>query len=236
MRTGSLTQCLAVTMAAVLLYSTTLWAAGPELTGSLRTSGVVLTNSIQLPDGGTVRSGDRLSTRSPGLAVIASSSYGRVEVRSGSEARLVGDRVRLEQGAVASARAAIEVDQFTVEPKGSAPGWFAVAKRNGRTVVAAHRGGVLIAAAGEPPVLVPEGSYAVLERENQPSDNDQEKDKEKGKGKKKKGAAAGAAAGGWTIGGLSHAASVALVVGIGAGVAVAAAGLAVALSEEAPSR
>jgi len=234
---------LSVVMVVMLIFSSTLWAAGPVFSGSLRTSGVVLANSVHLPDGGTVRSGDTILARPGGWAVISSPSHGRVEVRPNSEARLAGDQIALARGAVAASRVAVQVNGYTVrpqEPASAHKNWYAVAHRNGRLVVAAHRGNVLIASHAGPPVLVPEGSFAQQttsspDQQQQPPSPEQQQEQESGKKKKGAGAAGAAAAGGWTIGALSHGASVALVVGIGAGVAVAAAGLAVALSDEAPS-
>ncbi len=230
---------LSITMVVMLVFSTTVWAAGPVFAGNARTSGVVLTNSIQLPDGGTIHGGDSITT-GKGLAVITSASHGRVEVRADSLARFTAGSVELERGVVASSRLTVETAGYTIVPQGTArngeDAWFAVANRQGRLMVAAHRGTVLIAAAGAPPVVLPEGSYAEqdstsAQQDAQPPAQAEEKDK----GRKKKGAAAGAASGGWTIGSLSHAASVALVVGVGAGVAAASVGAAVALSDEGPS-
>ena len=231
MRSGSVVQGLAVTMVAVLIFSTTVWAAEPEFAGSLRTSGVVLTNYVQLPDGGTVRSGDRITTKPGGLAVISSAAHGRLEVRPNSEARLAPDHVALHHGAVAATNIPITIGDYTIQPQDSARAWYAVASRDGRLIVAAHRGALLIASGGGPPMTLTEGSFALHESEQDTSGQSNEKDKGK---KKKGGAAAGAAASGWTIGGLSHAASVALIVGVGAGVAATAAGVAVALSDDAP--
>ena len=222
---------LAVMMSALLVLSSTMWAAGPVLIGRVQTIGLVLTNSIPMPDGGTVRSGDSISTRQNALALITSPTYGRLEVRSDSEARLAADRAKLERGAVASDRLPIEVNGYTVRPQNGNPAWFAVANRGGRLVVAAHRGSVIIASAGEPPVVVQEGSVAQQEQDQQKNQN-QPPEQEKGKRKR---SAAAAAGGGWTIGSLSHAASVALLVGVGAAVAATAAGFAISLNDEAPS-
>ena len=225
---------LSVMMTVMLIFSSTVWAAGPAFTGNLRSSGVVLTNAVPAPDGGTVRSGDTVTTRPGALAVVTSATHGRVELRPDSEARFANDRLELTRGAVAATRLPVAVDGFTIQPQDPATGWFAVAKRDGRLVVAAHRGNVLIAAAGAPPVVVNEGAVAQQQeqqqQEPQPAQDELEKDK-----KKKRRRAAGAATGGWTIGSLGHAASVALVVGVGAGVAAASVGAAVALSDESPS-
>ena len=226
MQTGSLKQLLALTMAVLLTFSTTVWAAGPEFSGHIRATGVVLANAVPLPDGGTVRAGDRIATRPASLAVISSKTHGRLEVRSDSQARLGAHRIELDRGAVAATSLPIAVDGFTIQPQNPARAWYAVAKRDGRLLVAAHRGSLIISAAGAPAVTVAEGAFA--ERTEPPADEKDKKDK-------KKGAAGAATTGGWTIGGLSHAASVALVIGIGAGVAAAAAGAAITLSGDKPS-
>ena len=242
-------------MSAVLAFSYTIWSAGPVLVGNLHSSGIVMTNSVPMPDGGTVRTGDRIVTTKGSLAFVTSLSLGRLEVRSDSVARLGADRIQLERGAVASDRLPIEAAGYTIRPQttrpASRPVWFAVAKRDGRLVVAAHRGNILIASATAPPVLVAEGSVAEQEPQPQqqpeqppaqPQDQqqtpeqtpeqpqEQASDQQQKGGKKKKGAAA-AATGGWAIGTLSHAASVALVVGAGAAVAGTAAGVASTRSE-----
>jgi hypothetical protein len=238
---------LTAVMSAVLLFSSSIWSAGPILVGNLHSSGIVMTNFVPMPDGGTVRTGDRIATTKGSLAFLISSSLGRLEVRSDSVARLGADHLQLERGSVASDRLPIQAAGYTIRPQTARPAWFAVAKRDGRLVVAAHRGNVLIASAAAPPVVVTEGSVAEQEPQPrqqpeqqqpaqtqdqqqppaQPQDQPQEpaSDQQQKSGKKKKGAAA-AATGGWVIGSLSHAASVALVVGAGAAVAGTAAGVA----------
>ncbi|MBI3695315.1 MAG: hypothetical protein HY238_10835 [Acidobacteria bacterium] len=215
---------LAVLTSILVLFSSTLWAADSAFVGTLRPSGVVLANAMTLPDGGTVRSGDSITTQPAALAVISSPSWGRLEVRFDSEARLASDRVLLARGAVVSSRLPVEVAGFTVRPENPAHAWFAVAQRNGRLVVAAHRGNLLIASTGALPVLVPEGSVA-----SQGQEQDQPPEPEKGKKKR----AAAAASGGWTIGSLSHAASIALLIAVGAAAAAAVAGLSLGGGKEA---
>lgn len=235
----------ALLMSAFLAHSSTIWSAGPILVGNLHANGIVMTNSVPMPDGGTVRTGDRISTTKGSLALVISPSLGRLEVRSDSAARLGADRVRLERGAVASDRLPIETAGYTVRPQSAKPAWFAVAKQNGRLVVAAHRGNVLIASAGRPSVVVAEGSVAEQEQppqsqqqpeqqQAQPQEQQPQQAPEQAqeqppapqeKGKKTKGAAS-AATGGWVIGSLSHAASVAVVAGAAAAVASTAAGVA----------
>ena len=214
-------------------FLTVLWPAGPGLTANLRTRGVVVANSVPQPDGATVRSGDTIATGSNSLAVIVSATHGRIEVRADSEARLGADGIELLRGAVASSRLPVAVDQVTVRPQGSNHAWYAVARRDGRLLVAAHRGSVLIAAAGVPPILVPEGNYATENDEPQAAP-DQSASKNKKKKRRTRAAAGAASAGGWTIGALSHAASVALVVGVSAGVVATTAGVAL-LDDSTPS-
>ncbi len=238
---------LALLMSAFLAFSSTTWSAGPILVGNLHANGIVMTNSVPMPDGGTVRTGDRISTTRGSLALVISPSLGRLEVRSDSAARLGADRIRLERGAVASDRLPIEAAGFTVRPQSVKPAWFAVAQRDGRLVVAANRGNVLIASAGQPSVVVTEGSVASQEPQPQhqpeqepaqppdqqqpPAEQSQQPPPDQQqKGKKKKGAAA-AATGGWVIGSLSHAASIAIVAGAAAAVAGTAAGVAVTRGE-----
>src|SRR5713226_4167057 len=129
---------LACLMTVMLFFSSMIWAAGPAFVGTLRTSGGVLANSAPMPDGGTIRGGDAVKTEPRSVGLITSPVYGRLEVRSDSEARLASDRVRLERGAVASSQLPIEVDKYTIRPQGGAPAWFAVGNRGGRLIVAAH--------------------------------------------------------------------------------------------------
>ena len=248
---------LAALTAALLLFSSVVWAAGPELVGSLRASGVVVTNSIPMPDGGTVMSGDSISTDRGSLAIITSLAIGRLEVRANSQARLASDRVRLERGAVASSHLAVETGRFTVRPETSGRAWFSVASQNGRLLVAAHRGNVIIAARGFPQVVVPEGNVAVqnesqqgeapVQEPGQPEDQSatlpqtsseqppRAQARNKNKKRKSAGGAAGATAPAWAIGSLSHAASIALVAGIGAAAVGAAAAVSVGNSGPSPS-
>ena len=247
---------LAAVMCAVLLFSSSIWSAGPILVGNLHSSGIVMSNSVPMPDGGTVRTGDRIATTKGSLAFLISSSLGRLEVRSESVARLGADRLQLERGSAASDRLPIEAAGYTIRPQTQRPAWFAVAKRDGRLVVVAHRGNVLIASAAAPPVVVTEGSLAEQQQQprqhaespqqpaqpwdqqasEQPQEQPQEPaSRQQQKGRKKKKGAAAAATGGWAIGSLSHAASVALVVGAGVAVAGTAAGVAAASSGETSS-
>ncbi|MBI3665014.1 MAG: hypothetical protein HY236_02120 [Acidobacteria bacterium] len=218
---------LSVTMVMMLISSSAVWAAEPEFIGNLHTAGIVLTNSVPLPDGATVRSGDRISTQPGAVALIFLSSRGRLELRSNSEARLGNGSVQLERGVVASSHLAVEAGGYTVRPQTPGSGWFAVARREGRVAVAAHRGAVLIVSAGAPPVVVPEGSLAQQRSEQSPAQEQQIEQKDQQKEKPARQTAAKNA--GWTLGNMSHGASVALVVGLGLGVAAASAGAAMSL-------
>jgi len=227
---------LAVVLAWALASSTSVWTAGPPWM-TLRTRGVVVQNSVPARDGATARPGDRITTDADGLAILTSPEIGRAEVRGDSDARLGAARIELERGAVAASRLPVFTGGFVLSPQGGGNAWYAVARRDGRLLVVAHRGAVVIDTAGAPAVVVPEGHYAektasVDEPERPPAES-----KETKRQKRRRGAAAAgtASSGGWTIGSLSHAASVALIVGVGAGVAVTTAAIARSVSESGPS-
>jgi hypothetical protein len=229
---------LSITLVSALAFPPALFTAGPAFLGSLRSNGIVLMNSIPVPDGATVRSGDRITAGEGALAIIASPAFGRIEVRSGSEAELAAGRIYLERGAVASSRLPVEVPGHRLHPQDPERSWYAVAHRNGKLVVAAHRGNVWIASAGAQPLLLAQG--AVAEQQSGPGQDSppavRKQSRNAPKRRRRAGAIAGASAGGgWTIGGLSHPASVALVIGVGAGVAAASVGVAVALNDDTPS-
>jgi hypothetical protein len=256
---------LAALASALLFFSSALSAAGPGLVGSLRANGVVVTNSIPMPDGGTVRSGDSIATDRKSLAIITSAAIGRLEVRADSQARLASESVRLERGSVASSHLAVEAGKFTVRPETPGRAWFSVASQDGRLLVAAHRGNVIIAARGLPQVVVPEGNVALQNesqqgeapppsRQNNPGQQQGQPEdqsatvpqtpseqppstqaRNKNKRRKSAGGAAGATAPGWTIGSLSHATSIALVAGIGAAAVGAAAAVSGGSSGPSPS-
>ena len=229
-------RCLSLLMVVVLMFSSTVWAAGPVLIGSLRSTGIVLANSVPMPDGSTVRSGDEITSGPNGLAIITAPGRSRLELRAESAARLAADHVELERGAIASSRLPVTVDGFTIRPENPEGSWYAVASRDGQLFVAAHRGNVIISSAsGAAPLLLAQGSVAQRPTTSQSQSGEQPQDQQQQKRRRRAGAVAGASAGGWTIGGLSHAASVALVVGVGAGVAAASVGAAVALSDDNPS-
>ncbi len=236
----------------IFLFGATASAGGPA-EATLSSSGPVWTNSTVLPSGGAVHEGDRIRTGEDGLAMITSRS-GRVEIRPGSVITWKGDGVVLESGSAASDGGAIRWSETTVRPDTAEETWFVVARNGGRSQVAAYRGNVTIGAPGAAPLLLPAGSYAVAgaeqgagESSGSDADAGARVDEETGDSKKKKkrpgaagrgaaaaGGAGGKAAGGWTIGSLGHAASVALAAGIGAA-ATGATIAAVTLTESSPS-
>ena len=216
-------------VAAIALFlSAGLCAAGPPGYARMSTVGTVWTNSVALPSGTTVHPGDRIATGRNAVAVVSSSATGRVEVRQNSDVTLADRYVALHEGVVLSEKVAVTLADYKVKPKDSQGNpWFAVASRRGRVLIAAYRGDVLIAKAGLAPVLVPAGSYAVPAPGPEPRKKAKSKERTcEGSGRTRGAVAAGGlppkTKEGWTIGSLSHGASVALVAGIGAGAAVGA--------------
>jgi hypothetical protein len=237
-------RCFSMLMAVVLMWSSTAGAAGPGWVGSLRSTGIVLANAVPMPDGSTVRSGDRIACGPDSVAFITSPGQGRVELRSDSAALLAPDHVQLERGIVAASRLPITVSGYTIRPVDPDHAWYTVASRQGQLLVAAHQGNVLISsAAGAAPILLAQGSQAERPAAGQPPTNDPWPDQEaqaplpapQRRRHRRAGAVAGASTGGWTIAGFGHAASVALLIGAGAAVAVVSVGAAVALSDQTPS-
>ncbi len=234
-------------LAVVLLWSSAAGAAGPGWVGSLRSTGIVLANAVPMPDGATVRSGDRIACGPDSVAFITSPGQGRVELRSDSAALLTPDHVQLERGIVAASRLPITVSGYTIRPVDPDQAWYTVASRQGHLFVAAHQGDVLISSAGgAAPVLLAQGNQAERPAADSPPANDPWPDQEASapqpapqrRRKRRAGAiaVAGASTGGWTVAGLGHAASLALLVGAGGAVAAVSVGAAVALSDQAPSR
>ena len=230
-------------LALMQVWSSAAGAAGPGWVGNLRSTGIVLANAVPMPDGATVRSGDRIACGPDSVAFITSPGQGRVELRSDSAALLARDHVQLERGIVASSRLPITVSGYTIRPVDPDQAWYTVASRQGHLFVAAHQGNVLISAAGAAPVLLAQGNQAERPAADPPPANDPWPDQEASapqpapprRRHRRAGAVAvsGASTGGWTIAGLGHAASLALLIGAGGAVAV---GAAVALSDQAPSR
>ena len=236
-------RCFSMLMAVVLMWSSTAGAAGPGLVGSLRSTGIVLANDVPMPDGSTVRSGDRIACGPDSVARITAPGQGRVELRSDSAALPARDHVELERGVVGSSRVPITVSGYTIRPADPDHAWYTVASRQGQLFISAHQGNVLISsAASTVPFLLAQGSQAERPATSQPT-NDPSPDQEaqapppdpQPRRPRRAGAVAGASAGGWTIAGLSHAASVALVIGAGAAVAAVSVGAAVGLSDQTPS-
>ncbi len=227
------------TIVIALSLAAPLPAAGPG--GTLSTAGNVWTNAVLLPSGTTVHNGDRIETDHGALAILWSRTMGRVEIRSDSEVTLADGHLRLHRGAVAGSGISVLLEGYSVEPvpSESTDSWFAVADRDGKQLVAAHRGQVRIVQAGMAPILVPAGSYAVPSGESDEEEQDNKKASGKTKSQGARGAAAaggvaGKAAGGFTIGSLSHAASVALIAGAGAA-AVGGTVAATTLNDPSPS-
>lgn len=203
----------------VLIFAAIISPAGARAGGSwapahLATAGTVRTNSSRLPSGTAIYGGDVIATGEDGLAIVTSRGIGRLEVRPSSSVQFGAKGVTLRDGAVAADKSVVGLGEYTIQARSPelADNWFAVASRNGRKVVAAHRGDVLIARAGATALLVPAGSYAAFPGGGPPDEDD---DDEK-KGGAKDTSAKAPASEGWTIGSLSHKGSVILVTTIGA--------------------
>ena len=233
------------TIVVALSLAAPLQAANPGGTpgagGTLSTAGNVWTNAVLLPSGTTVHSGDRIETDHGALAILWSPTMGRVEIRSDSEVTLAAGHLRLHRGTVAGSGISVLLERYSVEPVPSEgiDSWFAVSDRDGKQLIAAHRGQVRIVQAGMAPILVPAGSYAVPAGEPDEEEEDNKKAGGKTASRGARGAAAaggvgGKTAGGFTIGSLSHAASVALIAGAGAA-ALGGAVAAVTLNDPSPS-
>ena len=209
------------TLLTMLIPSLTvaMWAGEPSATANLITSGTVWTNAVALPSGSTVRSGDRIKTDSAGTALISSPATGRVEVRGDSEVTFATEQITLHDGVVATGSLPVQLGRFQIQVKDPSPqALIVVANRDGKQLIAAHRGAALITQTGLASVLVPAGSYAIPG--GSPSggpDKAATKDDDDDDGGGAVPAGRGKAAEeGWTIGSMSHQGSVALVVGIGA--------------------
>lgn len=225
-----------------LLLSLALTAPGfaAQSLGGLDVYGGVWTNQTALPSGSNVYEGDQVRTDSDALAILAGPSLGRVELRADSSARFTASGVSLDRGVAASSRLPVRTGEFEITPRDTqADNWFVVSERDGRRVVSAYRGDLLIASAGAAPVLVPAGSFAMAAAAppKQPSG-----DAEDDSGRKKKGGAVertrrrtgrsantAGKSGGWSIGPLGTAGSVAVVSG---GIVAATTGLAFSLGDD----
>ena len=244
-----------ILLTALMLSLTAIaWAGEASATANLITTGTVWTNSVALPSGSTIRSGDRIKTGSAGTALVLSPTTGLIEVRRNSEVTFTAARLTLHNGVVSTGHLPVRLGDFEMQVKDPNPqALVVVANRDGKQLVAAHRGDALITGAGLVPVLVPAGSYAVSaggpadksksgtttkeedDDDGRPADEsgtttkeDDDDDDAGAAGAAGAGGAGGAAvpaaAGkaaeiGWTIGSLTHQASVALVAGVGAAAA-----------------
>lgn len=210
--------------------------------GGLDVYGAVWTNQTALPTGSNVYDGDQIRTDSDALAILAAPAVGRVELRADSSARFTAGGVALDRGVAASSRFPVLLGDVEIAPKvPQSDNWFVVSERDGQRVVSAYRGDLLIASAGAAPLLVPAGSYAMAAAPpKQPAgDAEEESDRKKKAGAKtprdqarrRTGRSANTAGnqGGWSIGPLGTAGSVAVVSG---GVVAATTGLAFSLSDD----
>ncbi len=212
----------------IWIAATMVVAQAASPLGSVQASGEVAVSGTRLSTVGVpswpVVVGDRVVTEADGIATVSSPLIGRVEIRRSSSVRLADGHVELEQGAVGSQGLAVRFGEVTVEARDrdASSNWFVVANRPGQQLIAAHRGDVWIRSAGVAPLLLPAGSYAVPASppDSGKGQGDAEKDK---KSRRKGGAATAGAAAGWTIGSLSHAASIAVIAGAGAAAATGAA-------------
>ncbi len=217
---------------------------GAQPLGGLAVYGNVWTNQASLPSGTSVFPGDVVETDATGMAVLASAEAGRLELRASSRAVFSPGAMTLERGAAASDGMTVRLGGYEVRPRDSgSDNWFVVAERDGERVVTAYRGDVLIARAGESPVLVPAGSFALAAALPTPKEaadgDDDDDDDDKGaaaankRTRRRTGRATASTAGaGWSIGSLGTAASVAVVTGA---TAAAATGLAVGLRDDSVS-
>ncbi|MEZ5365120.1 MAG: hypothetical protein R2748_23040 [Bryobacterales bacterium] len=190
----------------------------------MTTSGAVWTNQTALPSGSSVYAGDEIRTAPDAFAVLDSPATGRVELRGDTSAKVGESSVTLDRGVVASAKMAIATGGLEIsvaDPK--ADNWFVVENQDGRQLIAAYRGDVIVRGRSSGSFIVPSGQYAMAaaaappspresaEKKGDADKNAEDKDKDR---KKRGGAAAGAATNsGWALGSLGHAASVAVVTG-----------------------
>ena len=217
-------------------YTFSIWVAATMVIaqaasplGSIQASGEVAVSGTRLSTAGVpswpVVVGDRVVTEAGGVATVSSPLMGRLEIRQSSRVRLGDGHVELEQGAVGSQRSAVRFADVTVEvrDRDASSNWFVVANRPGQQLIAAHRGDVWIRTAGVAPLLLPASSYAVPASPEGSGKAQDDRAKDKKDRRRKGGAATAGAAAGWTIGSLSHAASIAIVAGVGAAAATGAA-------------
>jgi hypothetical protein len=197
--------------------------------GGVIASGGVWTNEAALPSGSNVYAGDEIRTAPDAFAVLESPATGRVELRGDTRARVGEEAIALERGVVASAKLAVEIGDLEIVARDSrADNWFVVENREGRRLVAAYRGDVVIRGGSAGSLIVPAGSYAMAAqasgtRESTSQRGEVEVPKSpRDKGRldvdsdsgADSGAASAGAKKGWSIGSLSHGASVAVVTGV----------------------
>ncbi len=154
---------LALLMALLLPVSAVPLPAHPAAVRYLSTTGTVWINAAALPSGSSIYNGDTVATAENGFALIHSPEQGRVEVRPDTLVSVAEQEISLKGGVVASDGLAVRLGSDLMRPK---PGteshpWMVVADRDGRKLVAAYRGSVVIDRAGDDPFVIPEGYYAV---------------------------------------------------------------------------
>jgi hypothetical protein len=197
-----------------------LSAASPL--GGVVVSGAVWTNQAALPSGSNVYAGDEIRTAPEAFAILESPATGRLELRGDTLATVGEDAIRLERGVVASEKLAVQLDGFEVAASNPhADNWFVVENNGGRRLIAAYRGDVVVRGGSAGRLVVPAGSYAMAAAAPAPREaaSDKDKDEEDSKDKRRAGGAAGAGANtGWSVGSLSHGASIAVVTGATAAV------------------
>ena len=213
----------------------------------LITFGQVFVNHAGLPSGSTIYEGDHIATEAATKALIITPGRGRVEIRNSSEVVYAPHGIALRRGVAGTETLPVELDRYTVEPllgNGNDP-WIVVSRRGGRHLVAAYRGQAWIREEGVAPVLVSAGSFALQtpagagpasgdDANNPPQPSSKQGAGAEAAGKAEPATGTTAAHSGWTIGPLSHAASVALVTAVGAA-AIGGAVAAVALTGDSPS-
>jgi hypothetical protein len=214
-------------MAGLLPVSTVLLPASPPAVRHLSTAGTVWINAAALPSGSSVYNGDTVATAENGFALLGSAREGRVEIRQDTLVSVAEREIALKAGVVASDGLAVRLGPDLVRPAEGARSrpWFVVADREGRQVVAAYSGSILIDRVGETPLVVPEGFYAVPSR----TPGDEPEDDDRGAGN-----SAPRGNGHWAIFSLTSGTAVAFIVSLGA-TAVFASMVAYTLGQESVS-
>jgi hypothetical protein len=205
---------LAALLACLLPLPTCRLMADRPSVRHVSTAGTVWINAAALPSGSSLYDGDTLATATDGFAMITGGGPGRVEVRQDSLVSIGRQEITLRDGVVGSDGAAVRLGEAVIRPAivSETRPWFVVAHRDGKQLVAAYEGDVLIALDRGKPVLVPRGSFAVPT--SNPSDS-------KGTRDASGSSIPNGADSGWMIFSLSSAAGVAIIVALGATAAVA---------------